>query len=151
MKTLFSKYYPHLWRCRYQDNCPSQACWSFASTKQSSWLAASSNCTETSIWGRGWHCKTQLDAIHDHLNNSAMERITWIIIWFVDDFFLVLFSLIKNLRLIVAAILVELVGFSSLFFLIAYLLLCSGWGGCSAVCSCNLSIQASICIVAALG
>ncbi|EIN08273.1 DUF155-domain-containing protein [Punctularia strigosozonata HHB-11173 SS5] len=32
-----------------------------------------------------------LDAIHDHLNNSAMERITWIIIW-----------------LIVAAILVEL-------------------------------------------
>ncbi|KAJ7281938.1 hypothetical protein C8J57DRAFT_1448562 [Mycena rebaudengoi] len=33
-----------------------------------------------------------LDAIHDHLNNSAMERITWIIIW-----------------LIVVAILVELV------------------------------------------
>jgi len=32
-----------------------------------------------------------LDAIHDHLNNSAMERITWIIIW-----------------LIVAAVLVEL-------------------------------------------
>lgn len=24
-----------------------------------------------------------LDAIHDHLNNSAMERITWIIIWCV--------------------------------------------------------------------
>ena len=23
----------------------------------------------------------QLDAIHDHLNNSAMERITWIVIW----------------------------------------------------------------------
>lgn len=22
-----------------------------------------------------------LDAIHDHLNNNAMERITWIIIW----------------------------------------------------------------------
>ena len=26
-------------------------------------------------------CVFQLDAIHDHLNNSAMERITWIIIW----------------------------------------------------------------------
>jgi uncharacterized Rmd1/YagE family protein len=25
----------------------------------------------------------QLDYIHDHLNNSAMERITWIIIWSV--------------------------------------------------------------------
>ncbi|KAL0066912.1 Sad1-interacting factor 3 [Marasmius tenuissimus] len=24
-----------------------------------------------------------LDAIHDHLNNSAMERITWIIIWLI--------------------------------------------------------------------
>jgi uncharacterized Rmd1/YagE family protein len=24
---------------------------------------------------------SQLDAIHDHLNNFAMERITWIIIW----------------------------------------------------------------------
>lgn len=23
----------------------------------------------------------KLDAIHDHLNNSAMERITWIVIW----------------------------------------------------------------------
>jgi len=34
-----------------------------------------------------------LDAIHDHLNNNAMERITWIIIW-----------------LIVAACLVEFVG-----------------------------------------
>jgi len=33
-----------------------------------------------------------LEAIHDHLNNSAMERITWIVIW-----------------LIVVAILVELV------------------------------------------
>ena len=26
-------------------------------------------------------CLMQLDAIHDHLNNSAMKRITWIIIW----------------------------------------------------------------------
>ncbi|KAF7294484.1 DUF155 domain-containing protein [Mycena kentingensis (nom. inval.)] len=26
---------------------------------------------------------TQLDAIHDHLNNFAMERITWIIIWLI--------------------------------------------------------------------
>ena len=26
---------------------------------------------------------TQLQAIHDHLNNNAMERITWIIIWYV--------------------------------------------------------------------
>jgi len=25
----------------------------------------------------------QLDAIHNHLNNNAMERITWIIIWYV--------------------------------------------------------------------
>ncbi|KAF8625262.1 hypothetical protein AX15_005474 [Amanita polypyramis BW_CC] len=37
-----------------------------------------------------------LDAIHDHLNNSAMERITWIVIW-----------------LIVVAILVELVCISN--------------------------------------
>ncbi|KAF9010002.1 hypothetical protein BDQ17DRAFT_1347330 [Cyathus striatus] len=27
--------------------------------------------------------KLGLDAIHDHLNNSAMERITWIIIWLI--------------------------------------------------------------------
>jgi hypothetical protein len=27
-----------------------------------------------------------LDAIHDHLNNNAMERITWIIIWYVTIF-----------------------------------------------------------------
>ncbi len=26
----------------------------------------------------------KLDAIHDHLNNSAMERITWIVIWYVS-------------------------------------------------------------------
>ncbi len=25
----------------------------------------------------------KLDAIHDHLNNSAMERITWIVIWLI--------------------------------------------------------------------
>ncbi|PBK67402.1 hypothetical protein ARMSODRAFT_1005307 [Armillaria solidipes] len=24
-----------------------------------------------------------LDAIHEHLNNSAMERITWIVIWLI--------------------------------------------------------------------
>lgn len=29
---------------------------------------------------------SQLDAIHDHLNNNAMERITWIIIWYVTIF-----------------------------------------------------------------
>lgn len=28
----------------------------------------------------------QLQAIHDHLNNNAMERITWIIIWYVPSF-----------------------------------------------------------------
>ena len=26
-------------------------------------------------------CRVQLGAIHDHLNNNAMDRITWIIIW----------------------------------------------------------------------
>ena len=26
----------------------------------------------------------QLDAMHEHMNNSAMERITWIIIWYAS-------------------------------------------------------------------
>jgi uncharacterized Rmd1/YagE family protein len=25
----------------------------------------------------------QLDAIHDHLNSNAMDRITWIVIWLI--------------------------------------------------------------------
>lgn len=33
----------------------------------------------------------QLDAIHDHLNNSAMERITWIVIWYVSLQYLLMF------------------------------------------------------------
>jgi hypothetical protein len=52
----------------------------------------------------------QLDAIHDHLNDSAMERITYIIIWFVP--ILSSYSPIQPNpahRLIVVAILVELV------------------------------------------
>jgi uncharacterized Rmd1/YagE family protein len=29
------------------------------------------------------HSALQLDIIHDHLNNGAMIRITWIIIWLI--------------------------------------------------------------------
>lgn len=54
----------------------------------------------------------KLDAIHDHLNNSAMERITWIIIWYLSMVkFSLRFSLIDLYRLIVVACLVELVNF----------------------------------------
>ncbi|KAF7370853.1 Enhancer of polycomb-like protein [Mycena sanguinolenta] len=49
-----------------------------------------------------------LDAIHDHLNNFAMERITWIIIWQVLSRMGSWRVLTHPLRLIVAAILVEL-------------------------------------------
>ena len=54
------------------------------------------------------HCDTQLDAIHDHLNEGAMDRITWIIIWSVDLSPTYAAGLCTP-RLIVAACLVETV------------------------------------------
>jgi len=42
-----------------------------------------------------------LDAIHDHLNNTAMERITWIIIW------LILVAVIVELGEIIARLIVH--------------------------------------------
>ena len=52
----------------------------------------------------------KLDAIHDHLNNNAMERITWIIIWYFFFHFTFSRLLVLKLcvRLIVVAIMVEL-------------------------------------------
>jgi hypothetical protein len=53
----------------------------------------------------------QLDAIHEHLNNHAMERITWIIIGYAAPFIPTWFpySFSRGHSLIVVAILVELV------------------------------------------
>lgn len=60
-------------------------------------------------------CTTlQLDAIHDHLNNNAMERITWIVIWYKLVILLFFLNLKIDIyfRLIAVAILVELVSFA---------------------------------------
>ena len=53
----------------------------------------------------------QLDAMHEHMNNSAMERITWIIIWYASITPLSRASVsdVLHRRLIVVNIIVELV------------------------------------------
>ncbi|KAF8637937.1 hypothetical protein AX17_002558 [Amanita inopinata Kibby_2008] len=50
-----------------------------------------------------------LDAIHDHLNNSAMERITWIVIW------LIVVAILVELGEIIARLLVHATMGSSSF------------------------------------
>ncbi|KAF9219495.1 DUF155-domain-containing protein, partial [Gyrodon lividus] len=60
-----------------------------------------------------------LDAIHDHLNNSAMERITWIVIWyrFPSSRFSLrpALTIPKLSRLIILVIFVEVVCFSPIY------------------------------------